>query len=89
MFGDWSNYAPRPAALQLRNQASYRRQGCVRYDNNSSTMPNDDLQLNRDGHAFFLVASEPASHWVAAGADAIVMFYEPHSRTVLFTFDWS
>jgi hypothetical protein len=23
------------------------------------------------------------------GADSILLFYEPESRTVLFTFDWS
>ncbi|WP_312736111.1 enolase [Stenotrophomonas sp.] len=88
-FGNWSDYAPLPAAFQLQDLAGYRQRGSLRFRNDSSQLADDGLQLTRDGQAFFHVASVPASNWVAAGADAIVMFYEPHSRTVLFTFDWS
>ncbi|MBK0013785.1 enolase [Stenotrophomonas sp. S41] len=88
-FGNWSDYAPLPAAFQLQDLAGYRQRGSLRLRNDSSQLADDGLQLTRDGQAFFHVASVPASNWVAAGADAIVMFYEPHSRTVLFTFDWS
>ena len=28
-------------------------------------------------------------NWCATGADSILLFYEPESRTVLFTFDWT
>ena len=47
------------------------------------------LTLTRDGKPFFLVADVAGYNWCAAGADAILLFYEPESRTALFTFDWT
>lgn len=41
------------------------------------------------GHRFFHVASVPGWHYRTAGADLIVMFYEPIEGLVLFTFDYS
>ncbi len=38
---------------------------------------------------FFAVAEVAGYNWCATGADAIVMLYEPVSRTVLFSYDWS
>ncbi|MET4597027.1 enolase [Stenotrophomonas sp. 2694] len=52
----------------------------------------DDAELaiiTRDGHKFFAVAEVAGYNWCATGADAIVMLYEPESRTVLFSYDWS
>ena len=88
-FGNWTGYTPLPAAFQLQDLAGYQQRGSLRFRNDSSHLADDGLRLTRDGQAVFHVASVPASNWVAAGADAIVMFYEPNSRTVLFTFDWS
>ncbi|KAF1055441.1 MAG: hypothetical protein GAK43_00235 [Stenotrophomonas maltophilia] len=45
--------------------------------------------IRRDGNPFFAVAEVAGYNWCAAGADAIVMLYEPMSRTVLFSYDWS
>ncbi|KPG86914.1 enolase [Stenotrophomonas maltophilia] len=45
--------------------------------------------ITRDGRKFFAVAEVAGYNWCAAGADAIVMLYEPVSRTVLFSYDWS
>ncbi|MFP3924283.1 hypothetical protein [Pseudomonas sp. W5-36] len=45
--------------------------------------------LSPAGNRFFHVASVPGWHYRTAGADLIVMFYEPIERLVLFTFDYS
>ena len=45
--------------------------------------------IRRDGNPFFAVAEVAGYNWCATGADAIVMLYEPVSRTVLFSYDWS
>lgn len=45
--------------------------------------------LSPAGNRFFHVASVPGWHYRTAGADLIVMFYEPIEGQVLFTFDYS
>ncbi|WP_300627124.1 hypothetical protein [Pseudomonas sp.] len=45
--------------------------------------------LSPAGNRFFHVASVPGWHYRTAGADLIVMFYEPIESLVLFTFDYS
>lgn len=45
--------------------------------------------LSPAGNRFFHVASVPGWHYRTAGADLIVMFYEPVEGLVLFTFDYS
>lgn len=45
--------------------------------------------LSPAGNRFFHVASVPGWHYRTAGADLIVMFYEPIEGLVLFTFDFS
>ncbi|MCL2424080.1 MAG: hypothetical protein FWD11_09375 [Micrococcales bacterium] len=45
--------------------------------------------LTDRGDRFRFVAGVPGWHYRDDGADWILMFYEPGSRTVLFTYDWS
>jgi hypothetical protein len=45
--------------------------------------------LAEDGSRFHHVATTVGWHWHPEGADRIVLFYEPVSRTALLTFDWS
>ncbi|WP_338581287.1 hypothetical protein [Pseudomonas sp. MAG733B] len=45
--------------------------------------------LSPANNRFFHVASVPGWHYRTAGADMIVMFYEPIEGLVLFTFDYS
>ncbi len=45
--------------------------------------------LAENGDRFHFVASVAGWHYRESGADQILMFYEPGSRTVLFTYDWS
>lgn len=49
----------------------------------------EDVRITRDGKPFFAVAEVAGYNWCATGADAIVMLYEPDSRTVLFSYDWT
>ncbi|MFJ4348697.1 hypothetical protein [Pseudomonas sp. NPDC089401] len=45
--------------------------------------------LSPAGNRFYHVASVPGWHYRSAGADAIVMLYEPVEGLVLFSFDYS
>ncbi|GAB2566058.1 hypothetical protein [Leucobacter ruminantium] len=42
-----------------------------------------------DGRPFTYVAATSGYPWRSHGADAILVFFEPETRTVVFTFDWS
>ena len=46
------------------------------------------FNISYQGNPFYLVAETNVFHWVGAGAYTI-MLYEPVSRIVLFTFDYS
>ena len=46
------------------------------------------FDISYQGNPFYLVAEARAFYWVGAG-DNIIMMYEPVSRMVLFTFDYS
>ncbi|PSD28285.1 enolase [Stenotrophomonas maltophilia] len=79
--GNWIETADIPAAFTLEFTDAA----------NDRHAP-DDAELaiiRRDGHKFFAVAEVAGYNWCATGADAIVMLYEPVSRTVLFSYDWS
>lgn len=51
--------------------------------------PDDVFPMLAGGRRFFHVASVPGWHWREAGADLILWFYEPGSRTLLVSFDWT
>jgi hypothetical protein len=42
-----------------------------------------------DGRPFRFVAATAGYPWRAQGADAILLFFEPETRTAVLTFDWS
>ena len=46
------------------------------------------FDISYQGNPFYLVAEARAFYWVGAG-DNIIMLYEPVSRIVLYTFDYS
>ncbi|WP_254458763.1 enolase [Xanthomonas sacchari] len=80
-YGNWVVTAPIPSAFALTfTDAAQDRHAA------------DDAErvvITRDGNPFLAVAEVAGYNWCAAGADAIVMLYEPHSRTVLFSYDWT
>lgn len=45
--------------------------------------------LDQDNRRYFFVASATAWQYCESGADDILMFYQPETRRVLFTFDWT
>lgn len=52
-------------------------------------LDDDKLAISYNGNPFYFIAGVPAYNYGCSGADWIVMLYEPISRIVLFTFDWS
>jgi len=46
------------------------------------------FDISYKGNSFYLISEATAYHWVGAGG-YIIMLYEPVSRIVLFTFDYS
>ncbi|OBU69746.1 enolase [Stenotrophomonas maltophilia] len=79
--GNWVETAEIPAAFALEFTDAA----------NDRHAPDDAerVVITRDGNTFFAVAEVAGYNWCATGADAIVMLYEPESRTVLFSYDWS
>ena len=51
--------------------------------------PDNVFPRMRDGRPFRFIASTAGYPWQETGADGILLFYEPESRTVLLTFDWT
>ena len=51
--------------------------------------PDDVRPLAPDGTPFRFVASVCGSNYCRTGADSILLFHEPRSRTALLTFDWT
>ena len=47
------------------------------------------IKISYQGNPFYFVASTPNYSWCDGHIDAIIMLYEPVSRIVLFTFDYS
>lgn len=88
-YGNWPTYTPLPAAFLFEDLAGFTQRGTLTFRNDSAHLPDDGIRITRDGKPFFMVASVAAYNWCAHGPDAIVMLYEPDSRTLLFTFDWS
>ena len=52
-------------------------------------LPDDGIEITYNGNPFHYIANVASYNYCAGGADAIILMYEPVSRTVLFTFDYS
>lgn len=44
---------------------------------------------DRGGHRYYFIASASGWEYCLHGADDILMFYQPETKRVLFTFDWT
>ncbi|HCV96854.1 hypothetical protein D3C87_302590 [compost metagenome] len=88
-YGNWTDYSTIPSAFRIEDLAGTTQRGTLHFRNDSTHLPDDGIRITRDGEPFFHVADVASYNWCASGADAILMFYEPRSRTLLFTFDWS
>jgi hypothetical protein len=50
----------------------------------------DDIYpVTPDGKRFYFIACVPGYHYLYSGADSILLFFEPESRTALLTFDYT
>ena len=47
------------------------------------------VPITPEGKRFHFIAEVPTYHYCDNGADNIVLFYEPDSRTAVLTFDWT
>lgn len=50
---------------------------------------NDEISISYKDKEFMYVGEVAGYSYCGDGADAILMFYEPENRIVLFTFDWT
>lgn len=68
------------------NWASYAPPAAFQLDESDDATP--VLRL-ADGRPFTFIGATSGYPWRAQGADAILVFFEPETRTVAMTFDWS
>ena len=52
-------------------------------------LPDDGISITYKGNPFYFIADTASYNWCGGHIDAIIMLYEPVSRIVLFTFDYS
>lgn len=74
---NWTETQPIPAAFELT------------VGNPTDGDPNNGIRITLNGKPLYNIAWVSAYQYVCYGADTIMLFYEPESRTVLFTFDWT
>ena len=58
----------------------------LEYENQSSP---DWIKISYQGNPFYFIADTASYNWCGGHIDGIIMLYEPVSRMVLFTFDYS
>ena len=58
----------------------------LEYENQSSP---DWIKISYQGNPFYFIADTASYNWCGGHIDGIIMLYEPVSRIVLFTFDYS
>ncbi len=76
-YGNWTDTSPTPSEFIL--------------DINKDDLFNDgtSVTLTHKGEEFIYIGEVAGYNYCGSGADAILMFYEPKSRIVLFSYDWS
>ena len=52
-------------------------------------LPDDGIEIAHNGNPFHYIAGVAVYNYCNFGADMILLMYEPVSRIVLFTFDYS
>lgn len=76
LYANWCHETP-PSAFKMT------------HDDSTEKLVNDGISISYQGNEFMYVAEVAGYNWCEAGADAILLFYEPQSRIVLFTYDWT
>ncbi|MGD1840241.1 MAG: hypothetical protein ACFB0B_04995 [Thermonemataceae bacterium] len=76
--GNWTNTSPIPSGFEMTVA-----------EVSDKELPNDGILISYKGKEFMYVAEVSGYSYCGEGADSILMFYEPESRIVLFTYDWT
>ena len=71
--GNWSTMAPPAAFTTGENYDDWSKESDIRYQDKR----------------FICIATDAGYNWGEGGADTIFLLYEPHSRLVLMTFDYT
>ncbi|WP_296143475.1 hypothetical protein [uncultured Flavobacterium sp.] len=76
-YGNWTNTGSIPSAFEMSINETIEN------------LPNDGISISYKGKEFMYVGEVSGYSYCGDGADAILMFYEPENRIVLFTYDWT
>lgn len=76
--GNWSNYSDdqSPPAFKMTVERG-------------ENLPNDGISITYQGKPFFHIATVYSGDWTGEGDVAVIMMFEPVSKLVLFTFDFT
>ncbi len=75
-YANWTETSPVPSAFEMNIS-------------DGEDLFNDGISITYKGREFIYIAEVAGYNYCKSGADAILMFYEPKSRIVLFSYDWT
>lgn len=75
--GNWAKPRMLPSAFKM-TQADWTEE-----------LPNDGITITYKNKEFIFVGEASASSYCDDGPDGILLFFEPESRIILFTYDWT
>ena len=78
-YGNWTDGLTAPAAYALDFDETVT----------DDSDPNGNIRISRDGKPFLQAAAVPAYYYGCNGADWLILFYEPASRTALIMQEWT
>lgn len=76
-YGNWTDSSSIPSAFEMN------------IDESAHNLPNDGISITFKDKEFMYVGEVSGYSYCGEGADSILLFYEPESRIVLFTYDWT
>ena len=82
-YGNWTSSAEEEAGMPSAFKIE------VKSPDGDEELFNDGIEITYKGNPFHMIAEVAGYNYCAIGADAIIMLYEPVSRIVLFTFDYT
>lgn len=77
-YGNWVGCCEIPSAFVQNVQ-----------ENAPENTPNDGIAISYQGKPFYYIGSVAGYYYCNWGANSIIVMYEPISKIVLFTFDWT
>lgn len=75
--GNWTDTVDIPSAFEMN------------FETPPEDSDSDGISISYQGKELMYVGEVAGYNYCSDGADAIMMFYEPENRIVLFTYDWS